>query len=211
MMPVNFMHAGHADNHRVTLVVSHAWMTTNMDIKTFAEACELKFGALAKKMKNAAFSVRVPNNGISPAVTLYAPKTDTRFRVHITGVKNFQHISSTMELLREVIQVGGHSVSFARPEIDLVNLRYRVDNMRIRSVPVFIRTSCHDWVASLEELKSGKPINISNENCTILLWSSGSSLVMVKRLRADEDFDARLQKSADLLARIRRHCDAVHL
>jgi hypothetical protein len=203
---VNFMNAAHDNNRRVTLVVSHAWMTTSIDIKSLGDICTRKFGLSEKKMKNAAFSMRIPNAGISPSTTLYAPKADTRFRVHITGIKNLEQISSTMTLLGEAIESKGHTFSFGRPEIDLVNLKFKVENVRIRSVPLFIKTSCQDWICSTEELKAGKPINISNENCTILLWASGSTIVMIKRLRPDENFDNRLSRASDLLSRIRQHC-----
>lgn len=204
---MSFMDSVHEDNHRVTLVVCHVWASTSMPIDELRDTCAARFGGLnSKKMKNAAFCIRVRSGEIAPVVTFYAPKKDPRLRVHMTGVKNWEQISTITDLIGKSVVDAGHTFSVEQPQIDLANLKYKLENLRIRAVPTFIRSTCRDWITSLEELKSGKPINISNDRATVLMWASGSVLVMLKRLRSGEDIPSRHKQATDLLARISRVC-----
>jgi len=178
-----------------------------MPIGALEAACISSFERAEKLMKNALFSVRVPTGNIKPALTFYKPKRSEKLRLHITGTKSWTDMVTVSALVGDVVRDQGFAFSIESPEVDLVNLKYKVPGLHIRTVPIFVRSALKsEWFVPPEELQPGRPINISNADTTLLMWSTGSTLVMLKRLKRGYGAQAQLLRAQQLIMRISRSC-----
>lgn len=212
---LDFLEASHADNSKVTLLVAHVWAVTHMPVDELERVCIEAFDKADRLMKNALFSFRVHTGNIRPALTFYKPKHSAKYRMHITGAKSWSDLSAVAHLVGDVVRSHGFDFEIEEPDIDLVNLKFKLRNLRIRSVPECIRRmgraqSEDKWVVPPEELQPGRPINISCGHTTILMWSSGSTLVMLKRVKRGHDALEQLAKSTAVLQRIARECTSTN-
>lgn len=206
VVTADFLEATSPDNERVTLVVAHVWASTDMPMGALEAACLHTFEQSDKLMKNAVFSVRVTTGNIKPALTFYKPKHTTKMRMHVTGTKSWQDITLVSDMVGEVVTQHGFTFAIEQPEVDLVNLKFKIPNLQIRAVPPLVRCAAAEWFVPPEELQPGKPINISSDNTTILMWASGSVLVMLKRIKRGMSAQMQLEKSRDLLERVQIMC-----
>lgn len=214
---LDFLEAAHADNAKVTLLVAHVWAVTDMPVDALDAACARAFDKSDRLMKNALFSFRVHTGNIRPALTFYKPKLSDKYRMHITGAKSWTDLRAVARLVGDVVRAHGFEFEIEDPDIDLVNLKYKLHGLRIRTVPECIRrmgrsaaTAGGDpddrWFVPLEELQPGRPINISSAHTTILMWASGSTLVMLKRVKRGRAALEQLAKSTAVLQRIAHEC-----
>jgi hypothetical protein len=208
----DFLEASHADNSKVTLLVAHVWAVTHMPVDELERVCIDAFDKSDRLMKNALFSFRVHTGAIRPALTFYKPKHSAKYRMHITGAKSWSDLSAVANLVGDVVRGHGFDFEIEEPDIDLVNLKFKLRDLRIRTVPECIRRmgrargSGDKWVVPPEELQPGRPINISCAHTTILMWSSGSTLVMLKRVKRGQYAIEQLAKSTAVLQRIAHEC-----
>lgn len=211
---LDFLEAAHVDNAKVTLLVAHVWAVTDMPVDALEKACTHAFDKSDRLMKNALFSFRVQTGNIRPALTFYKPKLSHKYRVHITGAKSWSDLRTVAELVGQVVRTHGFAFEIEAPDIDLVNLKYKLHDLRVRMVPDCIRRMSDRcgagrddrWFVPPEELQPGRPINISCAHTTILMWSSGSTLVMLKRVKRGRDALEQLAKSMAVLREITREC-----
>lgn len=206
----DFLEIAHVDNSKVTLLVAHAWARTDMPADALKRACTDVFEKTDGLMKNALFAVKIPVGCARPAVTVYKPKkSDMMFRLHITGAKSWADMEFVSLRIGRVAMNRGYSFDVEQPQVDLVNLKFKLDNLRIRSVSAFVRSSAPAWGVPPEELAPGRPVNIRTIDTTILIWATGSVLVMLKRVRRGTLAQAQLDRSRDLLHRLQSACSTI--
>lgn len=205
----DFLETAHVDNGKVTLLVAHAWARTNMPADELKRACTAVFKEPNGLMKNALFAVKVPLGLVRPAVTVYAPKKSDGFRLHITGAKSWSDLELVSLRIGDIARKLGFEFNVEQPEVDLANLKFKLENIRIRSVSAYVRASAPAWGVPPEELAPGRPINIRSIDTTILIWATGSALVMLKRVQRGARAQAQLDRSSDLLHRLQRACSAI--
>lgn len=184
-----------------------------MPVDELERVCIDAFDKSDRLMKNALFSFRVHTGAIRPALTFYKPKHSAKYRMHITGAKSWTDLDAVAKLVGDVVRYHGFDFEIEEPDIDLVNLKFKLRDLRIRAVPECIQRmgrgrggSGDKWVVPPEELQPGRPINISCAHTTILMWSSGSTLVMLKRVKRGNGALEQLAKSTAVLQRIAHEC-----
>lgn len=202
----DFLETAHVDNHKVTLLVAHAWAHTDMPPDALMRACTAAYEQTDGLMKNALFAVKVPVGRARPAVTVYKPKNSDMFRLHITGAKSWADMELVSQRVGDIARACGFSFEVEQPQVDLVNLKFKLENLRIRSVSSFVRCSAPAWGVPPEELAPGRPINIRTVDTTILIWATGSALVMLKRVKRGHLAQDQLDRSTNLLNRLKLAC-----
>lgn len=207
----DFLEASHASNQQISLVVANTTVRSNASGEQLKQLCASRFALTTKLMKNALFGVRVRlplNSSVNPVVTFYNPKQQNSvFRIHITGAKSWQTISGAVATLGQVVRDAGFSWSAdVQTGVDLVNVKTRLSNIRVRNVPLYVKCFQKDWFVPPEDLKPGKPINISTTDITILLWATGTAMIMLKHVQRGHAAQSKLNHASSLLSSIERAC-----